>query len=326
MTPYQLLQHLQRHANGQAWMYSLHFALLERHISGPMVKEVLERACEAFERAADAGYARDDDLAWASVELAKSTTRVDDDRRPTVLDQRREFTHVTTLANMAQYHFENLTGALSESTAYRPGTDATTRFRIVKSILDQLQADGKLVPKARATLGKERLWLSPQHASLESKALPGAAGDVRDERGLVHLGTEDFLVAYAFAITPSVSVYRPTAVDDAGTRFRSWNNDSAHHTPLGTSVDLKRFADGAPNMDGVAEGLVAGFALTNGLIGQVVPVGHPRQIANGCRPKRGEAPDGSDGHAAFAQRLGQEASAHGVADLSSLHDLLGITT
>lgn len=324
MTPHQLLQLLHRHDNGRAWMYGLHYALLKGHISVQMAERVLKQACVHFERAAGPGYASDHDLAWASVALAKATTRVADERRPVALTQDLEVTHVTTLTTM-QYHFENLNGALSESTTLRPGNDATTRFHKVKRILEQLQAAGKLVPKAHATLGKERLWLCPRDASLASKQMPGAAGDVRDERGLVHRGTQDFLVAYAFAISPSVPVYRPTAVDDAGTRFRSWNNASAHHAPLGTAVHLERFAEGAPDMDGVAEGLVAGLALSNDLIQKVVPLGHPKPINVGFAPMRGKAPDGSDGDNAFAKRLGQEAPAHGVADFAGLYELLGIT-
>lgn len=311
---------LERHALGQAWLLNLKFALRYKHCTRQMATNLLERACAAIDASVTAGHVIDEAAAWQSVSFAMSTTVIRPERESLPLDQKAELTHVTTLANMESYHYDGLTEALSESTAYRPGTDATTRFHIVKDMLDELITAGSMQLRANATLGLQRLWVTPESNSLMSKRLPEQAGDVRDERGLIHLGTEHFLVAYAFKVAVAPPIYRPTALDAVGTRFRPWSNLPRRHEPLGTAVNLARFAAGEVDIDGVAEGLVPGFPLTKNLIHRVILLGSPKRVQR--HTHRGLARDGSDGHEAFALRLVEEVRNLGLSPSTSLHEQL----
>lgn len=317
----ELLKLLEHHALGRAWLLSLRFALRHGHCESHMASDLLDRACVALESSASAGHVVNSVSAWQSVAFAMSTSVIHPDRASLHLDPSAELTHVTTLVNIELYHFDGLTEALSESTAFRPGTDQSTRFRIVKDLLSKLIADRRLAVKTRATIGLQRLWVTPGSVPLGSKRLPEQAGETRDERGLIHLGTEHFLVAYAFDAAAAPSLHRPTALDAVGTRFRPWSNLPGRHEPMGTAVNLARFADGNPDMDGVAEGLTPGFALTESVAFCVVPLGNPKPVKR--KSSRGQAIDGSDSHDAFANRLAEEARDLGLLANPTLHEQLG---
>lgn len=286
---------LEQDARGHTWELSVRFGLHSAHCTTSTAKAFIAAAASSFEGAVAAGHVATPDLAWKCIELEKAKTGLTS-TRPQLgpLAAPEEVTHVTTLDVTRLHHFPVLSQALSSTTAFSPATDSGSRREIVERVVDALVSAKSLVPAPGQQVGLRRVWITTGD-SFTGINVKARATAVRDMRGLIHYGVSDFLIGYRLNPGSIPYTVRPTALDGVGTRFRAWSDTGANE-PRGTTVDLRKFADGIADLDGVAECVTPPLPLTAELVIEVLSLGNPTDA-------RGKAPGGTDNDAAFSARL-----------------------
>jgi len=170
-----------------------------------------------------------------------------------------------------------------------------------------MHRNGLFSPKPSATFGVGRMWVSSSelHGEPTDKPKRSQASFQRDYRGLIHMNNKHFLVGYVIEANHFPAIRRPTVLDGAGVRFRSWSDQRPDHDTWGCAVDLHSFACGHHELDGATEAIVPVAPFDPKVLLDVIPLGHPGPWEPWVGQRGLEV--GVDDHLTFADRIEQQA-------------------
>jgi len=308
---------LRQHPCGYVWLASLAYGLQHGHCQHDDWRDVVLQAAKSHARALAALAGKgvspppDPDLAWGALDQSVKTRADRPLPQPPAQDAPppvQHYTHVTSLVAMETHHFSNLEGVQSGTLSEFIGTDGGTRLQIIHERLQAMLRAGRFELRPSASLGYRRLWVSaePLQAAVDHRE----AGHQRDRRGLVHYASNELLVGYVLDAARLPPPCRPAVVDGAGVRFRAWSDEPAGDALWGRAVHLERLAQQAPQIDGATEAVVRSVPLDLGTLLDLHALGHPGGGTTG--PARRGLQRHIDDDAAYAARIEQEATRHGV--------------
>lgn len=287
---------------GLAWLTNLADSIVVNRTSPDSARIILQAAFDLHLESIGQGQFSDTaDTAYLSL---SSTTKSDrfaatNSARQSVSNNVHSCEHITDFECLRDHHYDIET-LLTEQYRDNEDQDRLLRDARIEDVIRALTAeDHRVSLKSGAKIGFSRVWLTPPVDGREAIAT-AMATQIRDMLGLIHYKTEDYLVAYRINEVDGRFTWAPTPLDGAGTRFRSLPDDWSAAGSWGMTVNLKLFADQAPNIDGAREAVTTPITLDASHARTLKPLGS-------LIDERGLTTTDSD--ASFAKRLLQQRTA-----------------